>query len=382
MCIITVLYISAFYPTVQEPFRGHYVEEQAIILAKNLDTNLVIIKPIFSKNIVSPKIDQEKINGHLVLSLQIPNYLGVNSIYFMIDLFKPKILKDLFKILKQYSITLMISNDIWGALKIGNLLNQHIECLHFNILHGESVNKKTPTFIMNKISEQMNQCDKIFAVSNKTKKSINQLLSIKNEILVNGNGLNSKIINRYKHYKFSKNKELTIVSIGNLNYNKGFDIVIEALTNVSTSFNYYIIGDGPYRQTLMEKCLKLNLYDNVKFVGNIPNEEVYKFLEKSHFFIQPSRNEAFGIVYLEGMITENIVIGTKGEGCEDFISDGENGFLVSSAKEISEILNSYGANMDSKIISKGKQTAIDYNWDKNVDRIINVYKEKIGFKNE
>lgn len=377
MRTITVLYISTFYPTIDEPFRGHYVEEQANQLVHDLKTDLVIIKPIFNNSIIIPSIKSEIVNENKVISLQIPNYFGINSTYYMISIFKVRIFNLLNNYLNDYNISLIISNDFWGSLKIGNILNEKLKAIHFNIIHGESINESSPDFIKNKVSQQLNKCHSIFAVSNKTKNAIENLLMTKKEILVNGNGLNKKIINHYEHFDFKKSECLTVVSIGNLNYNKGFDIVLQALKDVKKSFHYIIVGDGPYKTELIELCQKLGLSDKVTFTGNVPNQEVYKILEKSHYFIQPSRNEAFGIVYLEGMITENIVIGTKGEGCEDFITDGENGFLVSNPGEIIGILNASHEEFYEQMVFNGKKTAINYNWKVNVEKLISVYHKEL-----
>src|SRR5690625_2097269 len=96
-------------------------------------------------------------------------------------------------------------------------------------------------------------------------------------------------------------------------------------------------------------------------------------LEKSHFFILPSRREAFGIVYLEGMITYNICVGTEGQGPKDFINNGENGFLVSNSDEIKDIILNYSSIKDSEIIQNGFRTAKMYTWEKNVNKLINFY---------
>ena len=44
-------------------------------------------------------------------------------------------------------------------------------------------------------------------------------------------------------------------------------------------------------------------------------------------FVMVSSREAFGLVYVEAMAKGLIVIGTKGQGIDGVVKDGENGFL-------------------------------------------------------
>ena len=109
----------------------------------------------------------------------------------------------------------------------------------------------------------------------------------------------------------------------------------------------------------------------------MPNKEVYKYLEENLIFLLPSSPEGFGIVYAEAMYNGCITIGTKNEGIDGFIKNGENGFLVNiDEKEITElilkILNNptkYSNIQNNAISSIQKLT-----WENNV----NQYLELLG----
>ncbi|MGH2106889.1 glycosyltransferase [Aerococcus urinaeequi] len=367
---MTILYVSTFYPSKTELFRGHYIEKQAIHLSKELNENFIVLKPVLKKNISKLKIESEIVNGNKVLKLYIPNLFGLYSIYPFFYFLQKKITKLLRDELVSLEIKLVVSNDLFYSLLLGNLISKTSPCKHINIIHGESISDKTVQYIKNKIKEQLLLCNEIFAVSSKTKYSIQKLLKLSQDIKVNGNGIDEEIIEKYKNFTFNKKDKLTIVSIGNLNFNKGFDITITALANLNKDFEFLIIGDGLYKGELQKLVNNYNLTSKVKFLGNISNEKVFTILEKSHFFILPSRNEAFGIVYLEGMITNNICVGTKGQGCEDFISNGENGYLVKSSEEITRIISNYEQISESNLISNGHRTALKYTWDENVKNLV------------
>ena len=58
-----------------------------------------------------------------------------------------------------------------------------------------------------------------------------------------------------------------------------------------------------------------------------------------------SKNEAFGLVYLEAMAAGCITIASRNEGFDGVIKDGVNGFLCEAGniKELSEIINKINA---------------------------------------
>lgn len=283
--------------------------------------------------------------------------------------------KDIEKILNKDTPKLIISNDLWASLKLGNIFKSKYNSKHITIVHGESPNLSVIEKKMHvKINQELLICDKVIAVSTKIKNYMKKNFSYEKEVVIIGNGLDNEIINKYFNYKYVKSDTLTITSIGNINYNKGFDIVIEALKDLKIPYKYFIIGDGKYKKNLMKLIEKYDLTDKIFFTGNIDNKKVFNILEKSHFFILPSRNEAFGIVYLEAMVTKNICIGTKGEGCEDFILDGKNGFLISNKKEIRDIILEYhSGKMELKITERALETAKLNTWEKNVNKLVKVY---------
>ena len=62
-----------------------------------------------------------------------------------------------------------------------------------------------------------------------------------------------------------------------------------------------IVGDGPEKQNLEFRIQDLGLSDKVKFLGWIPNEEIYQYYAIADVFIMPSEEEGFPRVLLETM---------------------------------------------------------------------------------
>ena len=104
------------------------------------------------------------------------------------------------------------------------------------------------------------------------------------------------LISIKKKSTFYKNKftgkKLIISSICRLSKEKALKDILYALKYLKKKeINLNIIGDGPEKENLKNLTKKLNLSKNVKFFGY--KKEVFKFLKKTHLYINSSYFEGF-----------------------------------------------------------------------------------------
>lgn len=99
-----------------------------------------------------------------------------------------------------------------------------------------------------------------------------------------------------------------------------------------------IVGDGPLRERIRKQAQKLMV--NLDLVYQMRRLEVLAVLDRLDVFVMISENEAFGLVYIEAMARGKIVVGSKNEGIDGVIVDGENGFLCEAGDhlELAKIL--------------------------------------------
>ncbi len=176
---------------------------------------------------------------------------------------------------------------------------------------------------------------------------------IPDEYLANFN-LNTDKFNNINKWKF--------VYVGRLVEYKRIDVVIKSLANLkNVNWEFSIVGEGGELSNLQNLCKELNVLDKVKFLGRQPREKVMNILNESHCFVMVSKDEVFGLVYLEAMAASCLAIGSIGEGIDGIINDGENGFLVTPADigALTKSLNNV-CSMDKndivKIVENGYQT--------------------------
>lgn len=131
----------------------------------------------------------------------------------------------------------------------------------------------------------------------------------------------------------SKNGLQSVITCSKLIKRKNIDKLISAVGEME-NFELKIIGEGRERK----KLEKLNK-KNVVFLGQLSHELVIEEMQKADIFVLPSVNETFGLVYLEAMASGCITVGTRNDGIDGIIKDGENGFLCEPTKEnLKEVL--------------------------------------------
>ena len=91
----------------------------------------------------------------------------------------------------------------------------------------------------------------------------------------------------------------------------------------------------------MEMAERKGCEKKVRLLGRVSREEVRKMMDRNDVFVMISRNEAYGLVYLEAMSRGMITIASKNEGFDGIIEDGKNGFLCEAGNvaELTRVIN-------------------------------------------
>lgn len=120
-----------------------------------------------------------------------------------------------------------------------------------------------------------------------------------------------------------------IIAIGRLEYQKGFDILIEAFVRVRATkkARLIIFGEGSMRQNLAIQIQRANLQDAIDLAGftNTPMEQMCA----AHAFVLSSRFEGFGLVLVEALRSGTNVISTDCPyGPAELLENGRYGTLA------------------------------------------------------
>ena len=132
-----------------------------------------------------------------------------------------------------------------------------------------------------------------------------------------------------------KNKTI-ILNVASLEKIKGQSLLINAFSIIKEKMpntELWIIGAGSEEANLRKLALEKDVYENVKFLGRVRNEEIYKYISCADMFAMPSISESFGISQVEAMLCGVPVVATNNFGSEEIIIEGINGFLCRSRNE-------------------------------------------------
>jgi len=88
-----------------------------------------------------------------------------------------------------------------------------------------------------------------------------------------------------------------------------------------------VAGDGDDRPRLEARARERGLDRAVRFVGRVSDEALGALYGECRFFVMPSRNEGFGLVFLEAMRAGKACIGGTGAASE-IIEHGVTGLVV------------------------------------------------------
>ena len=205
----------------------------------------------------------------------------------------------------------------------------------FDKSYKDAQNCKKIAEVCRRVYERANA---IAGVSQKVLNCIQERVDIREKGYVIYNGVDTT-----KFFPASeKKKEKYILAVGNLITLKGHDDTIKAFAQLVDSgvkdVRLKIAGRGPLETELKDMVERLGISSYVDFLGYVPYDKIAELMRNASLFCLPSWYEALGCVYLEAMASGIPTIGCYGNGIDEIIIDGSNGYLVHE-KSCQEIYN-------------------------------------------
>ncbi len=134
--------------------------------------------------------------------------------------------------------------------------------------------------------------------------------------------------------KFDLRGHPVLLAVGRLSAQeqyKGHDRVIRALKAIvpsHPSLLFLIAGDGDDRARLEALATQEGVGEHIRFLGQVPPQDLNDLYNAADLFALPSTGEGFGIVFLEAMAAGTPAIGLAVAGAKDALADGDLGYCV------------------------------------------------------
>ena len=193
------------------------------------------------------------------------------------------------------------------------------------------------------------------------------------------NGLNPFWLkNKKVKSKFIDEKKINLIYVGEFIKRKNIIVsmkVARKLEELGYNIKFLIIGGKGRYENKVKKVAKMNK-DIIEIYGRIEErEKLLNMYQKSDIFLMPSRNETFGLVYIEAMSQGLPIIYSKGEGLDGYFKEGKIGYSVNPndvndiVKKIEMIIYNYNN------ISKNCYNLVEkFSWEKIAKIYYNIYK--------
>ncbi|GAB6168211.1 glycosyltransferase [Clostridium carnis] len=303
--------------------KGGGAEKVLVDIINKLDTkkfNITLIllnKQGVYLNKINKNINIKALTSSNKIMLELQKYLIV---------FFPRLYYKL-KIKEKYDVEIAFLEGLGTKLisRSNNKQSKKIAWIHIDLLKkhwtkklyffkGEenSYNKFNEIIFVSK--DSLNSFEKLFQVKNANKKIIYNPI-ITEEVIALANK---------EEIKFDK---FTIVSVGRLNKQKGYDLLIRAHANLVKKYNHnlLILGEGEERLEIENLINSLNVRNTVSLKGFTNNP--YPYIKAANLIVSSSRTEGYPLVLLEAVILEKAIIATNVTGNKEILNYGESGIM-------------------------------------------------------
>jgi glycosyltransferase involved in cell wall biosynthesis len=218
--------------------------------------------------------------------------------------------------------------------------------------------------------------DQFITVSKKTEIDLQKIKKTENSTVI-PNGIDFDMIQKIEpNSNFSD-----ILFVGRLIKEKNVETLIRSLPIVKENYpdiNCMIVGDGPERNLLEKLVDNLDLSGNVHFHGFMDNyDEIIGSMKSTKVFVLPSIREGFGMVVTEANAcgVPVVVVNHPMNAAKDLVVDGVNGYISEPVPEVMALNIIKSIENRAKTRDKCIEMSAEYDWDKIVGRLEEVYKE-------
>lgn len=373
-----LLHIASYYISSKV-----YKELFTTICNQNSDINQQVYVPIKRKEYINAnKIEHERIK---IYYRKIHNDLDRILYRRKID----KSFADIEKCVDLKKIDYIYAHTVFADGAVANKIYEKYGTEYVVVVRNSDVNAylKYMPFAKKYFIKIISQAKKVIFISPTMKKDVEKrikdrqfidILNKKSVIIPNG-------INKYWHEnrlqypKDEVSQKIDFIQVSALDKNKNLYStidIIKKLKDIGYNVNLNIIGKGNYELKYQKYVNKLNLDNNIKFLGYIEDKKLLKdYYDKSNIYIMLSKTETFGLVYIEAMSQGLPIIYSKNTGIDGYFEDRNVGIalqpnkpnLESLENDIKYIINNY-----NKISKNNIEKSREFTWENVSNRYLNI----------
>jgi glycosyltransferase involved in cell wall biosynthesis len=283
-------------------------------------------------------------------------------------------------------LTSLIASKLAKQYNKPLVLTQHNTFIEYNNIFDQ-------VELLNDLSigkQNLNLADRIIAVSQATKEYMLRLgvKPKKVEVVYNGVDLTKfrPIIGKREEMRKKigvSQDAIVVLTVRRLVYKNGIDTLMDCANSVirkNRKIVFLVVGDGPDLNSVRLEIKRLGIESNFRLVGFVSDQDLPSYYNAADLFVLPSKSgEGLPLVVLESMASGLPVIATNVGGIKEILIDdygqlvppNRPDLLATSVLDFVEINDAPGKKeLRARVEEK-------FNWETNVERLVEIYEELI-----
>jgi len=229
--------------------------------------------------------------------------------------------------------------------------------------------------------EGLNKADRVIAVSEYTKRTVERYYGVPSErIVVVHNGVDLQEFEPLKIKKlFPKDK--VVLFVGRLTYQKGVSYFLQAAKKVlvtEPNSIFLVVGHGDMYESLMMEAASLGIGNRVVFGGFLGGDKLRSCYQMADVFVMPSVSEPYGIVALEALAAGTPAVISNQSGVSEAL---KNVCKVDfwNTTEMAELISGLLADpkLAQKMANKAKAEVAKQTWESAAQKTMQVYRDLV-----
>ncbi len=330
----SICFITNAYPDFESSGRGMFIKQMSLLLKESG----------YQISVVTPKIYQKSHYVEEEEGIRVYRFPFFSGNRPLIEYEKIPYLRMLFYYMTGFLLTIYVVfkqkcrliHAHWAIPTglIGVLVGSFLKTPLIVTIHGSDFRIGTmKTFILRKLFLYVcKRAKHITCVSGVLKRDIEKLGIQGVKISVFPMGVEEPFLNSLKNRgSHCMGQRYTILSNRQLQPIYNISLLIRAIPIVlkeEPNARFIIAGIGSERENLERQVKDLNISSSVQFLGWVTHEEMPKLLSKADIYVSTSLDDGTSVSLLEAMASGAFPIVTDIPSNREWISDGENGFLV------------------------------------------------------
>lgn len=183
-------------------------------------------------------------------------------------------------------------------------------------------------------------------------------------------------------------RPLRLLSVGRLEWKKGYELAIEAVHRLRAAglhVEYRIVGDGAHRTALEFTRRDAGVADAVTLLGALPHDRVADELAWADVFVHAAVSEGFCNAVMEAQAMQLPVVCTDADGLAENVVDGQTGVVVPrrDPQALADAISALAADATRRcrMGTKGRRRVIEeFDPTRQIEAFVELYEAAIGHR--